>query len=370
MVSIYALKLTFNFTEIHRDELRDPFWLHDRCARGCTIEYLDEEETSFWIELIDTYLYPLEKSAEDQKRIAHQLKELRDLVVLAFFMINAMYVLIVFLLQLKKSILYLEWPWGNDGEILKLEPIAIMFLVVFLSLLIQFVAMIFHRFSTIELILAITELFCFRPKKKKVGEQQLTAEQAVELVKDLQRLEGINEPDDASAISEEIRPHPNIIEHLQQKNQRQNIKTLDAAFAKRFLLLSEELSRQDEPIYSTAEQSPPPTPVIGGRKLHDQEDALGVLRHKHQHFFSDQAIEELRSETVRIGGAARDRQGRRKRADFFFEDLAFDGDYDLTPVVTDQPTHVSMGDGFDDPPYDHVARDNQQNVHQRNVDFY
>lgn len=306
--------------------------MSDRAVKNCALEYMDEEETSFWIELIDTYLYPLEEVAAEKKRVKQKLRELRDLVVLAFFMINSMYVLIVFLLQLKKSILYVEWPWGNHGEILKLEPIAIVFLVVFiLILLIQFFGMIAHRFSTIELILAITELFCFRPKKKRVGDQQLTAEQAVELVRDLQRLEGINEPDNASAVSEEIRPHPNIIEHLQSKSQKQNIKTLDAAFAKRFLLLSEELDRQDEPLYSDATYSPPPTPVIGGRRLHDQGEALTVLRRKRSDFFTDKALEELRSETVRIGGAAKERQNKRRRADFFFEDLAFDGNQPNPP---------------------------------------
>ncbi|XP_014680917.1 PREDICTED: uncharacterized protein LOC106820845 isoform X2 [Priapulus caudatus] len=328
-----------------RDELRNPYWLADRSIKNCPLEYLDEDEVSFWIELIDTYLYPLEEVAEDKRRVERQLRELRDLSVLAFFMINSMYVLIVFLLQLKKSILYVEWPWGSGGEVLKLEPIAIAFLVVFIIILvIQFFGMIFHRFSTIELILAITELFCFKPKRKRVGDQQLTAEQAVELVRDLQRLEGINEPDDASAISEEARPHPNIIEHLQSKNQRQDIKTLDAAFAKRFLLLSEELDRQDEPLYSDATYSAPPTPVIGGRRLHDQGEALTVLRRKHDDFFTDKTLEELRSETVRIGGASKDRH-KRRRADFFFEDLAFDGvgdgDAATATAAANQPTRSS-----------------------------
>lgn len=40
------------------------------------------------------------------------MKELRDQSVFAFFMMNALFVLIVFLLTLKKDYLHIKWPFG------------------------------------------------------------------------------------------------------------------------------------------------------------------------------------------------------------------------------------------------------------------
>lgn len=48
----------------------------------------------------------------DQARIAKDLKDLRDQSVFAFFMMNALFVLIVFLLQLNKDLLHIKWPFG------------------------------------------------------------------------------------------------------------------------------------------------------------------------------------------------------------------------------------------------------------------
>jgi hypothetical protein len=45
-----------------------------------------------------------------QARIAADLKDLRNSSVFGFFMINALFVLIVFLLQLNKDNLHVKWP--------------------------------------------------------------------------------------------------------------------------------------------------------------------------------------------------------------------------------------------------------------------
>lgn len=52
-----------------------------------------------------------------QARIASDLKDLRDSSVFAFFMINALFVLIVFLLQLNKDNLHVKWPLGVKTNI-------------------------------------------------------------------------------------------------------------------------------------------------------------------------------------------------------------------------------------------------------------
>jgi len=50
----------------------------------------------------------LQKEKEDEKK----LKDLRNLVVFAFFMANAFFVLVIFLLQINSDDLHIEWPLG------------------------------------------------------------------------------------------------------------------------------------------------------------------------------------------------------------------------------------------------------------------
>lgn len=47
-----------------------------------------------------------------QARIAKELVELRNKSVFAFFMFNALFVLVVFLLQLNKDQIHVKWPLG------------------------------------------------------------------------------------------------------------------------------------------------------------------------------------------------------------------------------------------------------------------
>lgn len=59
-----------------------------------------------------------------QTRIAADLIELRNTSVFAFFMINALFVLIVFLLQLNKDQIHVEWPFGVKTNITYVEETA------------------------------------------------------------------------------------------------------------------------------------------------------------------------------------------------------------------------------------------------------
>lgn len=56
-----------------------------------------------------------------QDRIAHDLIELRNKSVFAFFMINALFVLVVFLLQLNKDEIHVKWPFGVRTNITYVE---------------------------------------------------------------------------------------------------------------------------------------------------------------------------------------------------------------------------------------------------------
>jgi chitin synthase len=56
-----------------------------------------------------------------QERIAADLIELRNKSVFAFLMFNALFVLIVFLLQLNKDQLHVIWPLGVKTNITYIE---------------------------------------------------------------------------------------------------------------------------------------------------------------------------------------------------------------------------------------------------------
>lgn len=67
--------------------------------------------------LIHTFFFPYPRQA----RIASDLIELRNKSVFAFFMFNALFVLIVFLLQLNKDQLHVIWPFGVKTNITFIE---------------------------------------------------------------------------------------------------------------------------------------------------------------------------------------------------------------------------------------------------------
>lgn len=56
-----------------------------------------------------------------QARIAKELIELRNKSVFAFFMFNALFVLVVFLLQLNKNQIHVKWPLGIRTNITYIE---------------------------------------------------------------------------------------------------------------------------------------------------------------------------------------------------------------------------------------------------------
>ena len=78
-------------------------------------------------------------------------------------------------------------------EYLHLEPIGIVLVFFFSTIIvIQFVAMLFHRFGTISHILASTELNCCSQKEELLTDEALIEKNAVEIVKQMQRLRGID----------------------------------------------------------------------------------------------------------------------------------------------------------------------------------
>ncbi|XP_015436529.1 PREDICTED: uncharacterized protein LOC107191901 [Dufourea novaeangliae] len=232
-----------------------PYWLTDEGLKKGEIDVLSLQEEQFWKDLLEKYLYPIDEDKAEKARIAKDLKDLRDQSVFAFFMLNALFVLIVFLLQLNKDLLHVKWPFGIKTNItydessqevhitkeyLQLEPIGLVFVFFFaLILVIQFTAMLFHRFGTFAHILASTSLdwYCCK-KTKDLSEEALLSKHAVEIVRDLQRLDGMEgDYEEGSGSGPGRRKTIRNLEKSRRKTQA--INTLDVAFRQRFFSMSD-----------------------------------------------------------------------------------------------------------------------------------
>jgi chitin synthase len=55
--------------------------------------------------------------SQKEKLVARNLKDLRDISVFAFFMLNALFVLVIFLLQLSKDQIHFKWPFSVKANI-------------------------------------------------------------------------------------------------------------------------------------------------------------------------------------------------------------------------------------------------------------
>ena len=177
-----------------RDELINPSWLEHPCLKDSEIDFLDQKETEFFQKLIERYLHPLVEDKAYQAKVARDLKSLRNNGCFAFFMINALWMVIIFHLQLVqykvRDYIYVPIPRLNY-EPLRFEPLGFSFLIFFASiLLVQFISMLWHRYGTVLHLLASTDLkFC----QRKFNINQMEVEDVVQTVKVLQQIKGFEE---------------------------------------------------------------------------------------------------------------------------------------------------------------------------------
>ncbi|GJQ87499.1 hypothetical protein Trydic_g10257 [Trypoxylus dichotomus] len=225
-------------------------WLEDDVLQRGEVEFLFNEEEEFWHGLLDKYLHPIDDT-KDKARVAQDLKNLRDKMVLAFFMINALFVLVIFLLTLNRDVIHLQWPFGYsvnftymddinliwiEKEFLQLEPIGIVFLSVFASLIaIQLVGMLIHRFQTFTQVVAntVVNLSLWKTRAEKLTEDEMLERNPVEVAKQLQKLKGV---DDEKENAQEVQPaRRKTVVWLDQRSrkQRDTINDLDTAFQRR-----------------------------------------------------------------------------------------------------------------------------------------
>ncbi|XP_076028581.1 hyaluronan synthase-like protein kkv [Oratosquilla oratoria] len=292
-----------------RDDLVNPYWIEDKHLKRGEVDYMPGAEVQFFKDLIEKYLHPLDKNAAEQKKVAQDLKELRNLSVFSFSMINAIFVLIVFLLQLNKDKIHIDWPLGvktnitfveetNEvhisKEYLQLEPIGLVFVFFFaLILIIQFTAMLFHRFGTISHILASTELMCCSKKAEDTTDQAFLERNAITIVKELQKLRGLDGGDyesDSHSGANQISRRKTIRNLERHHQNKQMIGTLDVAFKKRFFSISAE-----------GAENANATPILGNmQRLSVRQDAMKVLAERR-----DTAVHERRQSRMKTLGAQR-----------------------------------------------------------------
>ena len=83
-----------------RDDLVNPYWATDRDLGTGPVRVLDSVEAQFWRKLIDKYLYPIDADKTHEAKLVRDLKTLRNNAVFLFFMLNFLWLFIIFLLQI------------------------------------------------------------------------------------------------------------------------------------------------------------------------------------------------------------------------------------------------------------------------------
>lgn len=125
-------------------------------------DYLENDEEQFWSDMIEKYLHPIAIDPKAQEEIKVGLTELRNKMAALFFMINIVFIIVVLVLQMQKDCIHIEWPFGpkfnhtvvpcNSNKKdhvwvmsrLQLEPIGLLFLVFYMSILVIQVSLLFR----------------------------------------------------------------------------------------------------------------------------------------------------------------------------------------------------------------------------------
>ncbi|XP_046337442.2 chitin synthase chs-1-like [Haliotis rufescens] len=183
------------------DEFGDPRWISDKALGETYIEELSEEETNFWNELITQHLKPLHLSDKQKDEVAQGLTHLRNTVCTFFFLSNVLFVTMMFILESVSEYtpsLVFKLPCDTGDHGATREPVAIAFTLIFgILLFIQFICMLFHRWSTLLAIASITE-FHFKSEKTMAHERENT----MSAVEEMYVRNSLKEDDNRSVLSE------------------------------------------------------------------------------------------------------------------------------------------------------------------------
>ena len=236
-------------------DINNPRWSRDKVFKKFPKVPLTPKELQFWNDFIPKYLLPLDENPKEQARIAADLKELRNKMVFAFAIMNTIFILLVFLLQMNQDIFSVKIPAGYDYnnknmtyiededryeitypmKTVKMDPIGLCLVFFFGTILfLQIIGMFMHRFGTLAHLLAFTTIdFCSK-KAEDEDEQSILNKNAVKITKQLQKLKGIDDMDESRVISNNNLPNNRKSLFPQPAPQQLD---LDQAFRKRIMSL-------------------------------------------------------------------------------------------------------------------------------------
>ncbi|XP_039594025.1 chitin synthase chs-2-like [Polypterus senegalus] len=133
---------------------------------------LDEDEMLFWKGLIKQYLFPITEDEKTKENIMKDLRSLRNKVNFVYFIINSLWIVATFFLQLIGNTVSIEIPkiyfnGTRAPDAIWVDPIGFMFLLSFAGLLIaQFMAMAYHRLYTFIHLIAFIGTESSGPKEE------------------------------------------------------------------------------------------------------------------------------------------------------------------------------------------------------------
>jgi hypothetical protein len=176
-----------------RNNMINPYWSElSWFGKQSVIGFLHTEEITFWQQILSKYLAPLDKDAEEERRIQNDLIGLRNNAGFAFFMLNAIWIILQFqceyvATQFTEIMIDIGRPFGKEGT--KVQVLGLLFMLFFAScMIVQFFTMILHRWGTFIEILASTKLFeKHRKYKLKPGSDiiGMTSQEVAEVLRDL-----------------------------------------------------------------------------------------------------------------------------------------------------------------------------------------
>ena len=176
-----------------RNHMVNPYWSElPWLGSESVIGYLHTDEITFWQQILSKYLAPLDKDAEEERRIQSDLINLRNNAGFAFFMLNAIWIILQFQCEyvatkFTELMIDIGRPFGQSGT--KVQLLGLLFMLFFAScMIIQFITMLLHRWGTFVEILASTKLFeKHRKYKLKPGSDiaGMTSQEVAEVLRDL-----------------------------------------------------------------------------------------------------------------------------------------------------------------------------------------
>lgn len=253
-------------------------WQQDPDINTNKIRYISRGEWEFWEDLIAKYLHPIDKDEAKQAKIEEELHTLRNQVCLFFFIVNGLFIVIIFTLQLINSQsqgkgLAIPLPCkSRTGVQLTIEPISLLFMIIFgFALSIQFFAMVFHRLGTLHHIIASTDINCLRLNQKEMASMDIQSK--IQLVRELQG-ESRDDDDTKSVVSTatldsidedswaddvpRVKPRKTVMKIVHNKKINQDTSNdLGHKFVLNFMKLADDLrqTENDDEVSSSNEKS-------------------------------------------------------------------------------------------------------------------